>query len=183
MSVTSTPVAVAGPALCSVTVNVTGVSALGPVCVGTALFVSDRSAIPSVVVVVEVLVLVDELVEVVVEVQVVVVVVVEVVVVDVVVVDVVAVVQSWKQQEQDVETTPPICVQAAAVFAVAHCGGFANWQVTPPVPHDVAASQLCSSDLHADVIVRVLWETQLWKLPRLLPVQSSPLQHCDWLVL
>src|SRR6266478_1302069 len=124
MSVTSTPVAVAGPALCSVTVNVTGVSALGPVCVGTALFVSDRSAIPSVVVVVEVLVLVDELVEVVVE---------------VVVVDVVAVVQSWKQQEQDVETTPPICVQAAAVFAVAHCGGFANWQVTPPVPHDVAA--------------------------------------------
>src|SRR6266446_4808999 len=152
MSVTSTPVAVAGPALCSVTVNVTGVSALGPVCVGTALFVSDRSAIPSVVVV-------------------------EVVVVDVVVVDVVAVVQSWKQQEQDVETTPPICVQAAAVFAVAHCGGFANWQVTPPVPHDVAASQLCSSDLHADVIVRVLWETQLWKLPRLLPVQSSPLQH------
>src|SRR5436189_2598895 len=167
MSVTSTPVAVAGPALCSVTVNVTGVSALGPVCVGTALFVSDRSAIPSVVVVVEVLVLVDELVEVVVEVLVVVVVVVEVVVVDVVVVDVVAVVQSWKQQEQDVETTPPICVQAAAVFAVAHCGGFANWQVTPPVPHDVAASQLCSSDLHADVIVRVLWETQLWKLPRL----------------
>src|SRR5207247_2135181 len=120
MSVTSTPVAVAGPALCSVTVNVTGVSALGPVCVGTALFVSDRSAIPSVVVVVEVLVLVDELVEVVVEVLVVVVVVVEVVVVDVVVVDVVAVVQSWKQQEQDVETTPPICVQAAAVFAVAH---------------------------------------------------------------
>src|SRR5712664_2455730 len=162
MSVTSTPVAVAGPALCSVTVNVTGVSALGPVCVGSALFVSDRSAIPSVVVVVEVLVLVDEL---------------------VVVVDVVAVVQSWKQQEQDVETTPPICVQAAAVFAVAHCGGFANWQVTPPVPHDVAASQLCSSDLHADVIVRVLWETQLWKLPRLLPVQSSPLQHCDWMVL
>src|SRR5712664_3531927 len=146
MSVTSTPVAVAGPALCSVTVNVTGVSALGPVCVGSALFVSDRSAIPSVV-------------------------------------DVVAVVQSWKQQEQDVETTPPICVQAAAVFAVAHCGGFANWQVTPPVPHDVAASQLCSSDLHADVIVRVLWETQLWKLPRLLPIQSSPLQHCDWMVL
>ena len=94
MSVTSTPVAVAGPALCSVTVNVTGVSALGPVCVGTALFVSDRSAIPSVVVVVEVLVLVDELVEVVVEVLVVVVVVVEVVVVEVVVVvlDVVVVV-------------------------------------------------------------------------------------------
>src|SRR6266403_869495 len=176
MSVTSTPVAVAGPALCSVTVNVTGVSALGPVCVGTALFVSDRSAIPSVVVVVvvEVLVVVVVVVEVVV---------VEVVVVDVVVVDVVAVVQSWKQQEQDVETTPPICVQAAAVFAGAHCGGFANGQVTPPVPHDVAASQLCSSDLHADVIVRVLWETQLWKLPRLLPVQSSPLQHCDWMVL
>jgi hypothetical protein len=41
-------------------------------------------------------------------VEVLVVAVVEVVVVEVVVVDVVAIVQSWKQQEQDVETTPPI---------------------------------------------------------------------------
>src|SRR5712664_3287891 len=100
MSVTSTPVAVAGPALCSVTVNVTGVSALGPVCVGSALFVSDRSAIPSVVVVVEVGVEVVVVVVVVVDVVVVEVVSVSVGVVDVVVVDsvvvvVVAVVQPW----------------------------------------------------------------------------------------
>jgi len=123
-----------------------------------------------VVVLVEVL-LVDVLVEVVVELLV------------VVVVEVVVVVQSEKQQEHDVEGVPPICVQVAGVFTVVHCGGFMNWQVTPFLPHDVAASQLSSSDLHADVIALSLWETQLWNLPPLLPVQVPPVQHFDWIVL
>ena len=81
-------------------------------------------------------------------------VVVDVVVLVVVVVNVVVVVgvpQSWKQQEHDVETMPPICVQADALLTVAHWGGLGSWQVTPLVPHAVAASQLSSSDLHADV--------------------------------
>jgi len=47
-------------------------------------------------------------------------------------------------------------IHVAAVFTVAHCGGFANWQVTPLLPLAVAAPQLSSSDLHADVIVRSL---------------------------
>jgi hypothetical protein len=99
------------------------------------------------------------------------------------VVEVVVVPQSWKQQEHEVETTPPICVQADALLTVAHCGGFANWQVTPALPQDVAASQLSSSDLHADVIVRSFWAMQLWNFPLLLPVQLPPVQHCNWTVL
>ena len=52
------------------------------------------------------------------------------------------------------------------------------------MPHDVAASQLASSDLHADGIDLSLWETQLWKLPELFPEQMpSPAQHFDWMVL
>jgi hypothetical protein len=116
------------------------------------------------------LVLVDELVDVLVELL-------------VGTVEVVVAVQSWKQQEHAVETTPPICVQVLSVLTVAHCGGFANWHVTPLLPQAVAASQLSSSDLHADVIVRSLWATHFWNLPWLLFVQVSPLQHCDWMVL
>jgi hypothetical protein len=109
----------------------------------------------------------------------------------VVVVEVVVVVQSEKQQVHDMETVPPICVHAVAAFAafaaftVVQFGGFANWQVTLlVVPHDDAASQLSSSDLHADVIVLSLWATQLWKPPTLFWVQvPSPPQHFDWIVL
>jgi len=57
-------------------------------------------------------------------------------------------------------------------------------QVTPLVPHDVAASQLASSDLHADGIALSLCETQLWKAPPLLPEQVPFwVQHFDWMVL
>jgi hypothetical protein len=65
---------------------------------------------------------------------------------------------------------------------VVHCGGFGSWQVTPLLPHDVAASQLASSDLHADGIDLSLWETQLWKAPPLLPEQAPPVQHF-WIML
>ena len=135
--------------------------------------VSPGAHVVVVVVVVEAVVVVVLLVEELVEVLVVVVV--------VVVVEVVVVGQSWKQHEQDVETTPPICIHVVGVFTVVHCGGFTNWQVTPLLLHDVAASQLSSSDLHAGVIVLSLWETQLWNLPPLLPVQKPPVQHCDWM--
>jgi len=56
-------------------------------------------------------------------------------------------------------------------------------QVTPLLPHAVAASQLASSDLHTDGIALSLCETQLWKAPPLLPEQlPSPAQHFDWMV-
>jgi hypothetical protein len=92
----------------------------------------------------------------------------------VVVLDVVVATQSWKQQvDPGVATLPPIAVQSAAVFVVVH---WPSWfeplgrisQVTPVLlPHDVAASQLPSSERHADEIDLSFALTQLWKAPGL----------------
>lgn len=179
----STPVAVAGPSLVTTTVNTITPLPLGLVRaggVGTTVFESDSSATNVVVVEVEVLVLIDELLEVLVEVLVELLV---VSVVEVTVDEVVAVAQSWKQQEQDVDATPPICVQVVTSFTATQCGGVGNWQVRRSLPHDVAAWQLCSSPLHVALNVLDLWAMQFWKLPRSLPVQVSAVQHWDWMAL
>jgi len=73
--------------------------------------------------------------------------------------------QSWKQQaEPGVATVPPIAVQADALLTDLHwLGGI--WQVTPLVPHAVAAKQAFSSFWHVFEIDLSCLLAQRWNRP------------------
>jgi len=72
---------------------------------------------------------------------------------------------SWKQQaEPGVATVPPIAVQADSLLTALHwLGGI--WQVTPLVPHAVAAKQEFSSFWHLFEIDLSCLLAQLWNTP------------------
>jgi hypothetical protein len=73
--------------------------------------------------------------------------------------------QSWKQQaEPGVATVPPIAVQSDGLLTVVHWFG-GIWQVTPLVPHAVAAKQAFSSLWHVCEIDVSRLTAQLWNLP------------------
>src|SRR5206468_12047028 len=72
---------------------------------------------------------------------------------------------SWKQQaEPGVATAPPIAAQADPLLTALHwLGGI--WQVTPLVPHAVAAKQELSSIWHRFEIDLSRLLAQLWNTP------------------